>query len=132
MPWQTCRRHHAQTGPRGGKLFEVFLQICGTDDIYASLCRDIDDHVSGLEVDTVYYDDLASKMALRFYTWLMMGCHTRKKTLPQRHLLAFVMHFHGLSRSGLEYLSRAGICSSRSAFDRWWKASLIKQTEMSR
>ena len=120
-----------QTGPRGGKLFEVFLQLCGSDDIYAMICQDLDADV-GFVPDTEYYDDLTSKMSLRFYTWLMMGTHTRKKTLPQRQLIAFLMHFHGLTRTGLEILSRAGLCSSRSAFNRWWKSTLETQNAIAR
>lgn len=123
---------HIKTGPRGGKLFEAFLLTCGSDDTYTSLCRDIDRLRAGVDIDTEYYDALLSEMSLRFYTWLMMGTHTRKKTLQQRHLLSFVMHFHGLSRQGLMFLHRAGIGSSRSSFNRWWKAELQRQADRTR
>jgi hypothetical protein len=129
--FRLMQQHPHQTGPRGGKLFEVFLQLCGSDEIYATLCHDIEAD-AGFVPNTVYYDDLTSKMSLRYYTWLMMGTHTRKKTLRQRHLLAFFMHFHGLSRAGLDSLSRAGLCSSMSAFDRWWKSALEIQSVTSR
>jgi hypothetical protein len=106
--------------------------MCASDALCAAMSKDEDRLAAGEDIDTSPYEDFHAQSTLRFYTWLMMGTHTRKKVLQQRQLFSFVLHFHGLTRSGLEILSRAGVCSSRSTFSRWWQSALQEKAQAAR
>lgn len=106
--------------------------MCASDDLYSSLQRDMHSIDQDEDVDPAPYEHFRIKSKLRFYTWIMMSTHTRKKLVRQRHLMSFVTHFHGLTRSGLDILHRAGLCSSRSSFNRWWQCALETQDQNTR
>ena len=121
--------HTHKPGPRGGKLFEAFLAMCASDSLYSKFNRDIVRNAHHEEIDTGPYENFRSQSKLRFYSWLMMHTHTRKKLVQQRNLISFVTHFHGLTWSGLDILSRAGICSPRTTFNSWWQSNRSTNTE---
>ena len=124
--------HTHQPGPRGGKLFEAFLAMCASDSLYSKFNRDIVRNAHHEEIDTGPYENFRSQSKLRFYSWLMMHTHTRKKLVQQRNLISFVTHFHGLTWSGLDILSRAGICSPRTTFNSWWQSAIEAQIRRTR
>jgi hypothetical protein len=133
MPRRTfCFMHSLQPGPRGGKLFEAFVGMCASDDLYSKFSRDSVRNDVADEIDTSPYENFRCQSKLRFYSWLMMHTHTRKKLVQQRNLISFVTHFHGLTRSGLDILSRAGICSPRTTFNSWWQSAIEAQSRRAR
>ena len=116
----------------GGRLFEAYVHICGSDRVLADYQR----HKLADRRGRRYTAWKTPRQVLRnesvFTTWLLLCGGKRQKTSQQRFSISYMMRFHGSSRLGLQLLYRSGCGISLTGFDRRWKALLVHHTETTR
>ena len=120
---------------RGGFLFEYFLLTCsGFSDnrrfrSAVNARRDSDDKYIGIVEETYFMQATGSKFA----GWLLLhianiGTNGRE----QMFYMTFAMHYHGLSRQGIDMLSKYGFSTNLTRFDDMRRICLQRSKEETR
>ena len=114
---------------RGGYLFEYFLLTCsGYSDNrrfrrVAHARRHFDDKYIGHDEEAYFIQATGSKFA----GWLLLhianlGTNGRE----QMFYMTMAMHYHGLSRQGIEMLAKYGFSTNLTRFDDMRRICLLK------
>ncbi len=86
-----------------------------------------------LQSNSTYLFDLKNKYLFKFYFFILFSCKLLgKQNLDYFFWFTFCLHYYGCSNSGIQFLSKFGICLSERHFRRSQsnKLALIKETTL--
>ena len=119
--------------PNLGYLFEFYMSFASSwtaNKQWVSICHNLQDHDT---VPTVIQDQLKADHGTRFIGWVLLHVmNIGNKGKMQMFYITFCAHFFGLSRQGIDLMSKYGCGVTMDMFDDIRKKYIARSVATSR
>ena len=121
--------------PQCGKLFEWYMDSASSYQNFREWRKLVKQSVSQLPpvISDVDQDTLITNNSNGFVGWLLFHLSSISTACRRQMFFhTFVLQYYGLSRNGIDLLSRYGYCQSIRSFDNSKEEALLDNNEITR